>query len=152
VAKRPRVGDPAPDFVLDSTEGEIAFSRRLGIGAALLVFYPRDGAPACTRQLCDYRDNVEVFDDLGVQLLAINPQTIDSHRSFATEHRLPFPLLSDPGGKVCRQYGALDFAGTTRRCLVLVGRDGRVKWRRGGFRLLRRTARDVCKALAGLPL
>lgn len=127
--KGPQVGDPAPDFTLPSTEGEIRLSERLSSGAVLLVFYPGDDTSVCTRQLCNYRDNLAVFSDLAVQVLGINPQSLDSHEAFAKKHRLPFPLLSDEGGTVCKQYAALNFLGMAKRALVLVGRDGRVLWR-----------------------
>ncbi len=127
--KGPQVGDPAPDFTLPSTEGEIRLSERLTGGPVLLVFYPGDDTSVCTRQLCNYRDNLAVFSDLAVQVLGINPQSLDSHEAFAKKHRLPFPLLSDEGGTVCKQYAALNFLGMAKRALVLVGRDGRVLWR-----------------------
>jgi len=70
MASHPDVGDSAPDFTLPSTQGEITLSKSLASGAVLLVFYPGDDTPVCTRQLCDYRDNLAVFTDLGVQVIA----------------------------------------------------------------------------------
>lgn len=145
------VGDAAPDFRLPSTRGEIALSERLADGPVLLVFYPGDDTPVCTRQLCNYRDHLAVFADLGVQVLALNPQSLASHEAFASKHRLPFPLLSDEGGAVCRAYGALNFLGMAKRALVLVGRDGRVAWRRTDLPVFHRSADDIRDALAGLP-
>jgi peroxiredoxin len=150
MAKVPDVGDPAPDFTLPSTQGEVSLAALLAKGAVLLVFYPGDDTPVCTKQLCDYRDNPGVFAELGVQVVAINPQSIDSHRGFAARHQLPFPVVSDQGGTVCRQYGALNFLGMARRALVLIGRDGRIKWRRTDFPIFHQTAADVRQAVAGL--
>lgn len=152
MAKPPQVGDPAPDFTLPSTQGSIHLSEQLAQRPVLLVFYPGDDTPVCTKQLCNYRDHMGVFSDLGVAVLGINPQSESSHASFAKKHSLPFPLLADAGGVVCRQYGALNFLGMAKRALVLVGRDGRVKWRRTDFPLFHQTADDVRSAVAQLGL
>ena len=79
----PQVGELAPDFELISTEGPIRLSERLARGPVLLVFYPGDDTPVCTRQLCDYRDNLGVFSEVGVQVIALNPQSFASHETFS---------------------------------------------------------------------
>ena len=152
MAKPPQVGDLAPDFALASTQGTVRLSERLAKRPVLLVFYPGDDTPVCTKQLCNYRDHMGVFSDLGVEVLGINPQSESSHAAFAKKHSLPFPLLSDPGGAVCRQYGALNILGMAKRALLLIGKDGRVKWRRTDFPLFHRTAEDVRSAVAQLGL
>ena len=83
MGRTPDVGDRAPDFELSSTQGEISLAVRLEKSDVLLVFYPGDDTPVCTKQLCDYRDNLSVFSDLGVDVLAINPQSLRSHEKFA---------------------------------------------------------------------
>lgn len=150
MARGSDVGDQAPDFALPSTAGDIQLSKLLDKGPVLLVFYPGDDTPVCTRQLCNYRDNLDVFGELGVQVVAINHQSVDSHRAFADKHKLPFPVVADSGGAVCRQYGALNFLGMAKRALVLIGRDGRIKWRRTDFPIFHQTAADVRAAVAGL--
>ena len=152
MAAGPQVGDKAPDFALESTEGTIEFGARLARGAVLLVFYPGDDTAVCTAQLCDYRDNLGELAALGVSVLAINPQSLESHRAFAEKHGLPFPLLSDPGRTVCRAYGAVGLLGMTRRALVLVGRDGSVLWRVTDLPVFRRTAEELREVIAGLDL
>ncbi|HBZ69554.1 MAG TPA: peroxiredoxin [Deltaproteobacteria bacterium] len=152
MAKPPKVGDPAPDFTLPSTQGSVRLSDRLAKQPVLLVFYPGDDTPVCTKQLCNYRDHLDVFSGLGVEVLAINPQSESSHTAFAKKHALPFPLLSDAGGVVCGEYGALSLFGMAKRALVLVGQDGRVKWRRTDFPLFHQTADDVRRAVAQLRL
>ena len=87
---------------------------------------------------------------LGVQVVALNPQPLASHEKFARKHDFPFPVASDAGGEVCKRYGARGLLGVTKRALVLVGRDGRVKWRRSDFPLFHQTTEDVRKAIAGL--
>jgi thioredoxin-dependent peroxiredoxin len=150
MARTPDVGDVAPDFTLPSTQGEVTLSKLLAKGAVLLVFYPGDDTPVCTRQLCDYRDNLAVFEGLGVQVLALNPQSEASHAQFAAKHRFPFPVAADAEGAVCKAYGASGLFGMTKRALVLVGRDGRVEWRRTDFPLFHQTTADVRRAVEAL--
>ncbi len=152
MSKPPQVGDLAPDFALPSTQGTVRLTQRLAERPVLLVFYPGDDTPVCTKQLCNYRDHMGVFSDLGVEVLGINPQSLASHAAFAKKHALPFPLLSDRGGVVCRQYGALNFLGAAKRAIVLIGRDRRIKWRRVDFPLFHQTADDVRGAVAQLGL
>ena len=150
MSKGPQVGDPAPDFTLPSTAGEITLSARLAAGPVLLVFYPGDDTPVCTRQLCNYRDNLDVFAELDLQVVAINPQSESSHDKFASKHDLPFPLVSDAGGAVCKAYGAVNFLGMAKRALVLVGRDGRILWRRSDLPIFHQSADDIRDAVAEL--
>lgn len=144
------VGDLAPDFTLPSTQGEITLSKQLAAGSVLLVFYPGDDTPVCTKQLCDYRDNLDTFGDLGVQVLGINPQSLSSHERFADKRKLPFPLLSDSDKSTCRAYGAIGLLGMTRRALVLIGTDGRVRWQRSDLPIFHRSAAELREAIVGL--
>lgn len=148
--QHPDAGERAPDFTLPSTQGDVTLSKLLETSPVLLVFYPGDDTPVCTKQLCNYRDNLGVFEGLGVQVVALNPQSLASHETFARKHSLPFPIASDEGGKVCKAYGAAGLFGMTRRALVLVGRDGRVQWRRTDFPIFHQTADDVREAIAKL--
>ncbi len=144
------VGALAPDFTLPSTQGEITLSKQLAAGSVLLVFYPGDDTPVCTKQLCDYRDNLETFGDLGVQVLGINPQSLSSHERFADKRDLPFPLLSDSDKSICRAYGAIGLLGMTRRALVLIGTDGRVRWQRSDLPIFHRSAAELREVIVGL--
>jgi len=152
VASGPDVGDRAPDFELESTQGPIRLSERLEQNAVLLVFYPGDDTPVCTRQLCDYRDHLGAFRDLGVDVLAVNPQPLDSHRAFAEKHDLPFPLCADADKSVCGRYGATGLLGMTKRALFLVDRRGVVRYRKVDLPIFRRTARELEGVLAELGL
>ena len=146
----PRVGDLAPDFRLPSTQGEISLSQRCKRRSVLLVFYPGDETPVCTKQLCDYQDHLGVFEDLGVDVLAINPQSLESHEKFAANHDLSFPLLCDPDKQVCRSYGALGLLGMAKRALVLVGTDQRVRYSRVDLPIFHRSAAELEEVIEGL--
>ena len=146
----PDVGDPALDFTLPSTHGEIQLSRLLREGAVLLVFYPRDKTLVCTRQLCNYRDHLTLFEELDVQIVAINDDSLEAHTSFASKYALPFPLATDADRKVCRAYGVLLDWFKARRALVLIGEDGRVWWRHSELRVFHRNAEDLRKVIEQL--
>ena len=146
------VGNRAPDFTLPSTEGAISLSERLKTQAVLLVFYPGDDTPVCTKQLCDYRDHLSQFGDLGVDVLALNPQSLESHERFAKKHGLSFPLLSDADRSVCRDYDAVGLLGMTKRALVLIGKDGAIRWRRSDLPIFRRTAEQLREVISELEL
>jgi len=146
----PDVGDPAPNFTLPSTEGPICLSELLQEGAVLLVFYPRDRTLVCTRQLCNYRDHLSVFEDLHVQILAINHDDLATHQAFAEKHKFPFPLVSDVERRVCKVYGALAHLWSLKRVLVLVGEDGRIWWRHSDLRLFHRSAEELREVIEEL--
>jgi peroxiredoxin Q/BCP len=139
----PDVGDPAVDFSLASTRGELHLSELLRDGAVLLVFYPRDHTLVCTRQLCNYRDNLSTFEALDVQIVAINDDPLATHEVFARKYDFPFPLASDPDRRVCRAYGALLDLFKARRSLVLIGEDGRIWWRHAELRVFHRSADEL---------
>ena len=148
MAKAPVVGDQAPPFELESTLGPVRLQDFLARGPVLLVFYPGDDTPVCTKQLCDYSDNLDVFSDLAVQVLGINGQSLESHQKFEAAHEFGFPLLSDPGGGTCDAYGARGLFGITKRTLVLIAGDGRVLYSKTDFPMFRRTAAELKRVLA----
>lgn len=152
MAHAPDVGERAPDFELPSTQGPVRLSDRLAKSAVLLVFYPGDDTPVCTRQLCDYRDNLSAFRDLGVDVIAVNPQPLASHASFAEKHDLPFPLCADEDKSVCKAYGASGLLGMTKRALFLVGRDGTVRYQKVDLPIFRRTAEELRGVIDSLDL
>ena len=116
----------------------------------LLVFFPKDNTLVCTRQLCNYRDHLSSFESLGVELIAINDDSLATHKAFAEKHKFPFPLCSDPERRVCNAYGALGDLWKLRRVLVLVGEDGRVWWRHSELRVFYRSASELERVIREL--
>ena len=101
-----KVGDKAPDFTLPSQMGDnVTLSEYFGKKNTVLYFYPKDESPGCTREACKFRDRYEVFTNLGAEVLGISSDSLESHKSFATHHGLPFILLSDEDNKVRELYG-----------------------------------------------
>jgi peroxiredoxin Q/BCP len=122
------VGEPAPDFTLPGTGGrEYSLADYRG-QPVVLVFYPGDDTPVCTKQLNSYTDDIARFDDLGAQVLAISPQSVESHEAFAAKYGLAFPLLADTAKEVAGRYGTLGPLGFPRRSVFVVDAGGTVRY------------------------
>jgi peroxiredoxin Q/BCP len=101
-----KVGDNAPDFTLPSQLGDnVTLSEYLGKKNVVLYFYPKDESSGCTREACTFRDQYDIFTSLDAEVLGVSGQSVESHKSFATHHGLPFILLSDVDNKVRKLYG-----------------------------------------------
>jgi peroxiredoxin Q/BCP len=122
------VGDPAPDFTLPGTGGRPYTLSDYRGQVVVVVFYPGDNTPVCTKQLNTYTDDIGRFEDAGAQVLAISPQSVDSHEGFAAKHGFKFPLLADTDKKVAGQYGTLGPLGFPRRSVFVVDKDGTVTY------------------------
>ena len=123
-----RVGDKAPDFTLPDEHGRpVTLGSLVASGPVLLVFYPRDFSPMCTRQLSMFRDRYADLAAAGVVVLGISTDELESHRRFRDALDLPFRLLADVDQTVSRAYDVLGLFGTnTRRVTYVVGRDARI--------------------------
>jgi peroxiredoxin Q/BCP len=100
------VGSKAPSFTLPNQQGEkVALSDFAG-ERVILYFYPADDTPGCTKEACQFNDELSAFRGLGVTVLGVSPDERSSHVSFATKYGLGFDLLSDPTRKVMERYGA----------------------------------------------
>ena len=101
-----KVGDKAPDFMLPSQIGDnVTLSEYFGKKNIVLYFYPKDETRGCTREACEFRDQYDVFTDLGAEVIGVSAQNVESHKSFATHYGLPFILLSDEKNEVRKLYG-----------------------------------------------
>jgi len=94
-------GETAPEWHLQSYDGSW---HRQGRSWSILVFYPGDDTPGCTRQLSDFEAHYDQLKALGCEVYAINPAEADSHRAFADKFGFRFPILCDRGGSVARQF------------------------------------------------
>src|ERR1700716_664872 len=92
--KHPAVGEPAPDFELPGTDGSFRLSDHRG-ERVVLLFYPGDNTPVCTRQFCSYRDRADDFAALNATVVGISSQDLGSHEGFIAKHSLTVPLLAD---------------------------------------------------------
>jgi peroxiredoxin Q/BCP len=131
------VGAPAPDFTLPAVEGggsahedrrDITLSSLQG-APVVLVFYPGDNTPVCTRQLNTYTTDMAAFEAVGAQLLAISPQSIESHSTFSCKQGgFGFPLLADEDKSVGASYGVLGPMGFYRRSTFVIDAAGTVAY------------------------
>ena len=121
------IGNPAPDFSLTASNGNLIKLSALRPNFVLLVFYPKNGSPTCNRQLDDLSLCAEEFFRKGVRVFGVNTATVDKQQIYCERRELTFPILSDPGGEVAKSFGA-KWAGlpVIRRTVLLVGPDGRM--------------------------
>lgn len=102
-----RVGEPAPEFTLQSQDGK-TFNLRDIVGSRniILYFYPRDDTPGCTTEASAFRDHYgTIRNSYDAEIIGVSSDSVDSHKNFASRCELPFTLLSDEGGCVRRTYG-----------------------------------------------
>ena len=115
--------------------------------AVLLVFYPKDNSLVCTRQLVDYNSNLDELKKIGIKIVGINIDPVQSHNSFCTNKRIDFPVLSDPDKKVSKFFEALNPIGQNKRKLVLVGKDKLVKYQRSVLSVFFLDSKELLKDL-----
>jgi len=97
---------PAPDFeLLDETGTPRRLSDYRG-RPVVLYFYPKDDTPGCTKEACSFRDDYSVYEEAGVVILGVSPDSPKSHAKFKEKYNLPFTLLADEEHRVCELYGA----------------------------------------------
>ncbi|HEY3828717.1 MAG TPA: peroxiredoxin [Solirubrobacteraceae bacterium] len=128
MAKKPAVGDPAPDFELQGTEGPFKLSEHRG-ERVVLLFYPGDNTMVCTKQFCSYRDRADDFAALEATVVGISSQDLDTHKGFIEKNGLTVPLLADVDKTVAKAYSA--FAGRlgTKRAVIVIDEQGIVRHR-----------------------
>jgi mycoredoxin-dependent peroxiredoxin len=126
------VGDIAPEFTLSDQHGtDVSLSSFRGEQAVLVVFYPFAFSGICTGELCEIRDDLSVFQNDAVQVLAVSCDPMYSLRAWAEDQKFDFPLLSDfwPHGAVASAYGVFDAErGMAVRGSFLVDVEGTVRW------------------------
>jgi peroxiredoxin Q/BCP len=134
-------GAPAPDFELQSDEGETVTLTALRGKPVVLYFYPKDDTPGCTTEACEFRDAYDRFREQGVEILGVSPDTEASHRKFKSKYELPFTLLADPDHQAAESYGVWKekrnygktYMGVERSTFV-IDTDGRVAKAMRGIR------------------
>lgn len=103
-------GQKAPDFCLDGIdengkEKEFCLKDLINTGMLILYFYPKDNTPGCTKEACDFRDNLMRL-TTKARVIGISPDSVKSHLTFKQRQNINFPLLSDPAKKVLEAFGA----------------------------------------------
>lgn len=122
------VGDQAPDFTLPGTGGATYSLASYRGQIVVLVFYPGDDSPVCTKQLNSYNNELSAFESVGAQVLAVSAQDVPSHESFAGKHGFGFPLLADIDKAVASAYGTVGPLGFPRRSVFVIDAAGVVRY------------------------
>ncbi|HEX8708295.1 MAG TPA: peroxiredoxin [Pyrinomonadaceae bacterium] len=125
------VDQQAPDFMLFDEQGrEWRLSERRG-RVVVLLFYPGDDTPVCTRQLCSVRDRWQDYMATGAEIVGISTDTVESHLKFSENYRLPLRLLADPEGRVTRLYGVRSWLPRrSARAVIVVDAHGIIRYRK----------------------
>jgi thioredoxin-dependent peroxiredoxin len=128
------IGSEAPDFsnVLATGNRRINLSDYRG-KFLIMVFYPKDQTPGCTKQLCDLRDDIQLFQGLNTEVLGVNPDGLESHERFVAAQNYPFPILVDEGASISRNYGALRPEGGIQRTVYIIDPQSRVLFAQQGM-------------------
>jgi peroxiredoxin Q/BCP len=131
------IGSAAPDFDLEDEAGNrIRLADFRGESSVVLMFYPADSTPGCTRQLCAARDDYERYVGVGIAVFGVNPGSAASHRRFSERYSFKTPLLLDQGGRVSRAYDALmpiPLVTIVNRTVVGIDREGLVRFYQRGM-------------------
>lgn len=125
---------PAPEFSLQDDSGKTVSLADYRGKPVVLYFYPKDDTPGCTTEACRFRDDYSAYEQAGVTILGISPDSVASHVKFKQKYGIPFPLLADVGHKVCDLYGTWGpkkFMGKTHmgvlRTTFLIDADGMIE-------------------------
>ena len=96
-----------PDFKLEGTNS-LSFTLSNFIGKYIIIyFYPKDSTPGCTNEGIDFKDNINKFKKLNVEVFGVSRDTIKSHENFKSKYNFPFELLSDPEEIACNLFGVI---------------------------------------------
>jgi peroxiredoxin Q/BCP len=121
-------GDQAPDFKLQADDGSwIKLSDYKGSSNVVLYFYPKDKTMGCTKEACNFRDNISKITDQNAVVLGVSVDDIDSHKSFKQEQNLNFPLLADTSKEVSKTYSGLNQYGMSKRVTFVIDKNGIIK-------------------------
>lgn len=131
------IGSPAPDFDLEDESGNrVRLADFRGASSVVLMFYPADNTPGCTRQLCAARDDYDRYAAAGIAVFGVNPGSLAAHKRFSERHGFKTPLLLDNGGRVSRAYDALTpipLVTLVNRTVVGIDREGHVRFYQRGM-------------------
>ena len=149
-AKRLEIGDTAPTFTLSDDEGNSVSLSDYAGKRVLVYFYPRANTPGCTKEACDFRDNLAQLNGSGIDVIAISPDKPEKLAGFRDKYELTFPLLSDPGKDVMQAWGAFgekkNYGKITQgviRSTFLVGTDGTIALARYNVKATGHVARII---------
>lgn len=119
-------GAEAPDFAAPGHDGTVVRLSALRGRPVVLYFYPKDETPGCTLEAERFRDRSVDLTAAGVQLIGVSMDDVASHKAFAANHGLAYPLISDSDGAIAARYGVETSSGHAKRVTFLIGPNGRI--------------------------
>ncbi|EFM12652.1 alkyl hydroperoxide reductase/ Thiol specific antioxidant/ Mal allergen [Paenibacillus curdlanolyticus YK9] len=142
------IGSTAPLFEANSTQGIIKLSDYVGKQPIVLIFYPMDETPGCTKQLCAVRDSRSLYARYNALVMGVNPSTLEHHQQFAERQGYDFPLIVDAGGEIRKAFGVGKLLGlfAQQRVVFIIGQDGRIVFAEKG----NRPTEEILEALQAL--
>ncbi|PSR56911.1 peroxiredoxin [Adhaeribacter arboris] len=123
-------GTAAPDFELKNAQGEtFRLADLRNRKNVVLYFYPKNDTRGCTAEACSFRDQFEIFQEQGAEVVGVSSDNSASHQKFSAKYQLPFTLLSDPGGRVAKMYGVPKTLGLIPgRATFVIDKSGEIKY------------------------
>lgn len=125
-------GDTIPDFEVKDFQGEKVTKEDLIGSPFILYFYPKDGTPGCTDEACQFRDEMDAFDDFDILVIGVSPDSAESHLKFIEKEELNFPLLCDEKLEMAKAFGVAPVDGkdasSITRSTFLCDDEGVVLW------------------------
>ncbi len=147
-------GQAAPEFTLkDQNQQEVKLADFRGKKNVVLIFYPLDWSPTCTKEHACMVNDLKRFESLDAQVLGVSVDSAWSHKAFAEKMNIHYPLLADfnPRGAMAAKYGVyLEDKGITGRAIYIVGKDGKVAWAKNYDIPALPDINEVAEALAGV--
>ena len=126
------IGAPAPEFTLkDQNQQDVSLSSFRGKKRVVIIFYPLDWSPVCTKEHACFVDDMKKFEQLDAQLLGLSVDSAWSHKAYAEKMNIQYPLLADfqPRGAAAQKYGVfLEDKGITGRAISIIDREGKLAW------------------------
>jgi len=144
------VGAIAENFILNDQNGKTFNLYENLDEPILLVFYPKDDSPVCTKQLNNYQEQLQLLKNAGWKLVAINTGSESSHKSFCSKLTLKFPILADTTKSVSRQFKALNIFKINKRKLVLINRNKRIEFEKSVLQNMYVSASKILKLVKQL--
>jgi peroxiredoxin Q/BCP len=141
------VGSVAPDFELKDGQG-LAWRLSDHRGkVVVLLFYPRDQTSVCTKQMCSVRDRWSDYQETGAEVVGVSIGSVDSHKEFADRYNLPQRLLADAKGDIARLFDVKSILGTSQRAVIVIDREGVVRFRKSIFPFFRPTDDEILEEI-----
>ncbi|MGD1005844.1 MAG: peroxiredoxin family protein [Ignavibacteriaceae bacterium] len=129
-------GDIVENFILKNQNGnDFNLFENLD-KKVLIVFYPRDNSPVCSRQLSNYYENKKAFEDYDIKVIGINTESGESHSSFCNSLGIDMPMLCDETKEISRRFNALNLFGVNKRKLILIGIDKKILFEKSSVPVL----------------